>query len=158
MQETIYMSSLVGGTQVDINTEHIKQHGGIIASRGTANKADLLTDLKLITGKTPDEFKEAEQFYLKIKNQFPNKKIILTGHSLGGYYAEMLHLKYGEKCITFDSPGSRKFRKINKPELKECNLEDSLVLYKSPSNIINSTLPQVSQHCHRFQIIFLNWI
>lgn len=43
---------------------------------------------------------------------YPNKNIILTGHSLGGALASLLSMIYKYKCIPFASPGEEYFSRL----------------------------------------------
>ncbi len=79
----------------------------IISFRGTDNFMDLLgADADIALGNIPSvDYVYAREFYLKIKQQYPNAEIEFTGHSLGGAIAQLLGAKYGNKTITFNAPG-----------------------------------------------------
>lgn len=77
-----------------LSTEHIAVFQNlsnkevIVAIKGTSTKKETLLDLKLMlqTSKTIDRnqlVREKSQFD-KIKSSYPNSRIFLTGHSLGG--------------------------------------------------------------------------
>ncbi|EEQ81591.1 hypothetical protein NCER_101923 [Vairimorpha ceranae BRL01] len=53
-----------------------------------------------------------QRIIVAIQYLYPNKEIILTGHSLGGALASLLSLIYNLQCITFASPGEFYISKI----------------------------------------------
>ncbi|MDR1168128.1 MAG: DUF2974 domain-containing protein [Heliobacteriaceae bacterium] len=82
----------------------------IIAYRGTDDIIDIITDSHFIAKKIPPSTKKAKEFYIKVKEKFPNHQIYVTGHSLGGAYAQIVAaraIRDGELCnaITFNAPG-----------------------------------------------------
>lgn len=62
----------------------------IIANRGTSDKKDVITDLKLAFGYKDKRFNEAKDILDKVKNKYPNSSIDTIGHSLAGVIAEEL--------------------------------------------------------------------
>ena len=80
----------------------------VIAFRGSDNAADLASDFRMMTGRTPEQLQNASAFVAKIKEQHPDAKIIVTGHSLGGSLTEMVASQYDDVLgITFDAVGTR---------------------------------------------------
>lgn len=87
----------------------------IIAFRGTDidEIADFLADTSFLVHKTPYfSTDSAEKYYNAVKKDYPDCKIILTGHSLGGGYAQIIsYLAVKEDdssllgAITFNAPG-----------------------------------------------------
>jgi len=67
----------------------------VIAFRGTKTQRDMGSNASItvrgVAGKNLCE--EAYQFYQKIKDKFPGKEIVLTGHSLGGHLAQYVAAK-----------------------------------------------------------------
>ena len=67
----------------------------VIAFRGTMTKKDMGSNLNIVfrgvAGKNLCH--EARQFYEKIKLEFPDREIVLTGHSLGGHLAQYVAAK-----------------------------------------------------------------
>lgn len=73
----------------------------IIAYRGTQiNSKDIYADLNIVIGNQVNirRFNNAYIFYQLIRKNYPQKKIILTGHSLGGALA--LHIHNITNCDT----------------------------------------------------------
>jgi len=66
----------------------------MIAFRGSDDVADLRVDHQILSGYLPDQFDNACEFLEKIKAQYPNAKIVVTGHSLGGGLTELVSSKY----------------------------------------------------------------
>lgn len=69
----------------------------IIAFRGTDDIADIKSDLQLGRQKElPEQYADAVKFYKKIKTIYPEKRIIVTGHSLGGALSELVGSTFKE--------------------------------------------------------------
>ena len=104
--------------------EHIKNKTLVIAYRGTerlglgenvsdiyAFMNDVSTDINLMTSNFDMQFQDAWSFYLTVKNQFKNRKIVIVGQSLGGALAQIIPAKeytVNRKKIeayTYNAPG-----------------------------------------------------
>lgn len=72
----------------------------IMSNRGTDIKSgeDLVADAGILVGQleSTNRFATADTTFSNIKHRYPNYKIILTGHSLGGAINDALFNKYGE--------------------------------------------------------------
>jgi len=80
----------------------------VIAFRGSDDAADLASDFRMMAGRTPEQLQNASAFVAKIKEQHPDAKIIVTGHSLGGSLTEMVASQYDDVLgITFDAVGTK---------------------------------------------------
>lgn len=80
----------------------------VIAFRGSDDAADLASDFRMMSGRTPEQLQNASAFVEKIKEQHPDAKIIVTGHSLGGSLTEMVASQYDDVLgITFDAVGTK---------------------------------------------------
>lgn len=88
----------------------------IIAFRGTDEIGDIKSDLQLLRQKElPEQYAKAIQFYSKIKEQNPGKRIIVTGHSLGASLAQLVGATYKESYVFACFPiGTKKIIKNNK--------------------------------------------
>lgn len=83
----------------------------IISYRGSSSPKEIFADddsysdwletnLKIGFGEYTDQLSLAKLFYEKIVNDYPDKKIIITGHSLGGALAEFVFIISGGKHRT----------------------------------------------------------
>jgi len=79
----------------------------ILAVRGTrpTNISDLISDEQILVGANVNRSDKIEKVYLKLREQNPNSKITLTGHSLGGYVAKDIADKYEFKDKKLDMVG-----------------------------------------------------
>lgn len=62
----------------------------IIAHRGTDDWKDGLVDATLATNYRNPQFDSAEEFTKKIQQMYPDKRIVHTGHSLGGALSQSI--------------------------------------------------------------------
>ena len=62
----------------------------VVIFRGTNNliSPDTKNDFSMVLNKIPEQLTDALNFFDDIKTKFPNKKIDVTGHSLGGSLAQ----------------------------------------------------------------------
>lgn len=70
----------------------------IIAYRGTENGTDKWTDAQMVFDHLDDQFADALDFYDEVEAEFSDKKITLTGHSLGGALASYVAINRGVRC------------------------------------------------------------
>ena len=78
----------------------------VISIRGTNDRKDVLNDIEMLKKQIPNQYNDAQSFYLKIKNYLPNHKIIFTGHSLGGSLAQLMGYITNCETITFNAYGT----------------------------------------------------
>ena len=71
----------------------------------TASWSQLWADVQLAVGSTPKAFSEAKAFAESIAQQYPDNKIYVTGHSLGGSEAEYVSSQLGYGGIEFAGTG-----------------------------------------------------
>lgn len=67
----------------------------VIAYRGTSTSKDVWADFRLgLGGVVGKSFREqAYKFYLQVKRNYPDREIVLSGHSLGGHLAQYVGAK-----------------------------------------------------------------
>jgi hypothetical protein len=87
----------------------------VVAFRGTdstlTNISDDIADLEIAAGLAetpilsyvPSRFRTGENIYKKVKEQYPDYEINLTGHSLGGTVARYIGDRYKEKAVVFSA-------------------------------------------------------
>ena len=78
----------------------------IIAYRGSVTAKDwLVSDVKIAMGSEPSDSRvqKSIRFYEKVKEKYPNKTIVLTGHSLGGRLATLVSQASGVRTTTFST-------------------------------------------------------
>ena len=72
---------------------------------------DLYADGSFVNGTPTAAFElyvlKAVEFIAKVKQEFPNSQITLTGHSLGGAVAELIGDSTLYKAISFNAPGAK---------------------------------------------------
>ena len=84
-----------------LNKSHI-----IVGERGTvvSDLEDLGNDGRVVMGNLHNarRFKEEDAFIGKLKKEFPDSRITITGHSLGGSYASRLAHKHGIEAYAWN--------------------------------------------------------
>ncbi len=77
-----------------------------ISFRGTENSfQDIINDAQMGFNQLPNQYVDAQNFYEKVKKDFPYQKIIFTGHSLGGSLAQLMSNETGNEAVTFNAYG-----------------------------------------------------
>lgn len=80
----------------------------VIAFRGSDDVGDLTSDFAMMAGRTPEQLDNAVAFVERVRQQFPDAQIIVTGHSLGGSLTEMVSSKFDDVVgFTFDAVGTK---------------------------------------------------
>jgi pimeloyl-ACP methyl ester carboxylesterase len=69
---------------------------------------DLHNDFQILLGKVPDQYKSAESFIDDVLKNYPDNRVTITGHSLGGLLSQLVSAKFGVETVVFDSPGAKK--------------------------------------------------
>ena len=79
---------------------------------------DILTDINLITSNFDEQFSDAWEFYNAVKETYPQKKISITGHSLGGGLSQLVSARVFSnfniklETNTFNAPGCKHLLEI----------------------------------------------
>ena len=128
--------------RVYINKE---THEIIVSHRGSENsslerfrKDWLNADRDIALGSEPQaQIKDAlaynEKLQKLIKEKYPDFTVVQTGHSLGGFIAQVIGAKNGQQTTTFDSPGAKEY--IDKLGIKD--YEKNITTIQGPNNLIN---------------------
>jgi hypothetical protein len=113
----------------------------IIGHRGTEilDIGDIRNDLKIFLDKPLSQVKHALNFSKEVKAMFKDNFTILhTGHSLGGYIAEIVGLDLNQHSISFDAPGTYEAAKKIVPNLESVLNDTSITAYLASPNFINT--------------------
>ena len=95
----------------------------VISFRGTEkDKGDIENDIRMGTKFLPSQYVDAHNFYLQVKSIFPNKKIVFTGHSLGGALAQIMGAETGNETVTFNAYGAGDL--MQKDNIKGTNIRN----------------------------------
>ena len=92
-------------------TVYKKENDIILAFRGTNDALDFVTDSTFVAKRIPPSMTKAYNIYKRIRKAAKERRIIVTGHSLGGAYAQVIvgrAIRDGDNnCIalTFNAPG-----------------------------------------------------
>ena len=69
----------------------------VISLRGTEkSKNDFKNDIQMAFNNLPSQYVDAHNFYKRTKSNFPNRKIVFTGHSLCGSLAQIIGSQTGD--------------------------------------------------------------
>ena len=79
----------------------------VIAYCGSDNTLDIIMrDIEMLEKRIPIQTKNARKIYKDVQFAYPNSKIYLTGHSLGGSLAQIVGSETGAETITFSAYGT----------------------------------------------------
>jgi len=112
----------------------------IIAYRGTNDIKDISQDFKMYYANKNLQIKDAQKIYdfVKSEPQFKEKRIILTGHSLGGSLAQYVGAKNNVETATFNAFGVGDIivDEAKKMGIKTKIYPEKIVNYMHPQDII----------------------
>ena len=105
---------IIDSTRRIISIEDPVNREIIVASRGTNALNDVKQDLMIALGKVPDGTKRLENYVRELAKKYPNHKIFITGHSLGGNNAENTTVNLNKdpllrgriECVSFNAGSS----------------------------------------------------
>ncbi len=105
-----------------------------IVSRGTepfSYSPDVYTDFQMLQMKAPNQLEDLKIFHDQLKNQglLKGKKLIFTGHSLGGSLSQLGAAIYNAEAIAFSPYGT-------KPLMKSLGVDEKVL----KSKIVNYTV------------------
>ena len=86
----------------------------VISMKGTKEAWDWDSNIEMVRKKIPKQYSEAQKFYEQTKKDFPNQRIVFTGHSLGGSLAQLMANNTGHEAVTFNAFGVGKILEKNK--------------------------------------------
>lgn len=118
----------------------------VVAFQGTDDLYDLFSaDLDLALGKVPTHYSPAKEFvdYVIDYYQLNLSVISFTGHSLGGFLAQLMSATYNRPAVIFDSPGAEKVitdyygDNSYSVEYSVSEVSDKVKCFNSAPNLIN---------------------
>lgn len=86
----------------------------VISMKGTKEARDWGSNIPMHLRILPEQYSEAQKFYEQTKKDFPNQRIVFTGHSLGGSLAQLMANNTGHEAVTFNAFGVGKILEKNK--------------------------------------------
>lgn len=123
----------------------------VIAYTGTNDIKDWKeNNFKIAMDNIPSQFNYADDFYNLITKKHDGYKITVTGHSLGGAYAQLIGAKYDVDTVTFNAPGVAHLLDNIAP-----NLSSDPSTYKNIKNysLSNDILNIVANTAGNYQLI-----
>lgn len=93
-QEVVHLRQEISLISFDARVYETGKDGVVVAFGGTAGFFDILNDTMLGLDLIPPQFSLADDFVKKVRKVYPNRRVVLTGHSLGGalaIYAGQMH-------------------------------------------------------------------
>lgn len=103
---------------------------------------NIFNNLSMGVGKFPIQINDARELYNKIKSKYPEKKINLGGHSLGGSLAQLIGIETEENTVTYGAYGVGDIIKINNLQFDNItnygNINDPIYISNISSQVGNT--------------------
>lgn len=114
----------------------------VVSFRGTNDIADLLfADVRLaFSTSIPSQYTYLKQFIDRLDNLniTLNKHLSFTGHSLGGFLAQLASATYNKPAVIFESPAAKNIINNNDFAYKSSDLSNKIKGYNAAPNLINT--------------------
>ena len=116
----------------------------IVCFRGTelSDNGDLRNDIAMLFRRIPIQAKYALNIYDSIKETYPDCKITVIGHSLGGSLAQIVGAMRDVKAVTFNAFGTLDILKKNRVQninptniTNYCNPDDNITCINASNHI-----------------------
>lgn len=114
----------------------------IVAFRGTDGKEDIPSDIQIINGELPEQFKSAQAVFDEFAARYPTSKIIVAGHSLGGSLAQLVAANNPNAAAFACAPVGTGNVLKNNPNLKDTG---NIYNYLTKGDAFSNTLPQIGK-------------
>ena len=99
-------------------------------------------DINMAMKNFPIQINDARKLYNEIKSKYPEKKINLGGHSLGGSLAQLIGIETGENTVTYGAYGVGDIIKINNLQFDNItnygNINDPIYISNISSQVGNT--------------------
>ena len=103
---------------------------------------NIFNNLSMGVGKFPIQINDARELYNEIKSKYPEKKINLGGHSLGGSLAQLIGIETGENTVTYGAYGVGDIIKTNNLQFDNItnygNINDPIYVSNISSQVGNT--------------------
>ncbi len=101
---------------------------------------DVAADALLTFGQDGPQFDHAMEYAQEVVNRFPDRKIFITGHSLGGGLAQAVGAAFGFETFAFNSaPVPDDFMKSNQVQLSEEELQEIIYVIADIHDPVSNT-------------------
>ncbi|GEM_PF-4048506 len=115
----------------------------VVAHRGTQSIKDwMVSNSKIVQGTVPDAYALAKKFSEALRKAYPQHTVIETGHSLGGFYAQLNAGYFQGYAVTFDVPGTRSAMArpecLGSAQAVNALNQEKIISFVSAPNIVNT--------------------